>query len=301
MDFLPSRRLGISLGFLFLLILMGAILLGVLQLATATFSAWIILWVSLPVVAVPLALLVSYRLYGLLTARYRLDRDGFYLTWGLNFEQIPLAAVQTLQPGSDVASNLRPGRGFWWPGCLVGHRLVEGVGEIEFFATSTAKGMVVVRLEERALAISPPDPDGFHQSFVAAMRMGSLEPIPERSQRPDFTSARLWNDLPARVLIIAGLLIPLLLLGYLAIRAPSLPPQVPFGFDLTGAADTLAPPGRLLLLPMIGGLCWLVDLVAGVWLYRREEDRILAYVMWTTAVLVGGLLWGATLQLLVAA
>ncbi|NIS81849.1 MAG: hypothetical protein GTO14_16935 [Anaerolineales bacterium] len=289
------------MGFLVLVVLLGAILLGVLQLATATFSAWIILWVSLPVVAVPLALLVGYRLYGLLTARYRLDRDGFYLMWGLNSEQVPLASIRRLQAGSDIAPNLRPRLGLWWPGCLVGHREIEGVGQIEFFATTAANGIVVLHLEDRSLAISPPDPEGFHQSFTAAMRMGSLEPIPERSLRPDFTSTRLWNDLPARVLIITGMLIPLFLLGYLAVRAPSMPSQVPFGFDLTGAPNTLAPPGRLLLLPMIGGLCWLVDLVAGVWLYRREQDRILAYVMWTTAALVGGLLWGATLQLLAAA
>jgi uncharacterized membrane protein len=92
----------------------------------------------------------------------------------------------------------------------------------------------------------------------------------------------------------------LLLLGYLVVRAPSLPAQVPFGFDPSGAPDPMAPPGRLLLLPMIGGLCWLADLVVGAWIYRRDQDRPLAYAMWAAAVLVGGLLWGATFHLLAA-
>ncbi|MCJ7708747.1 MAG: hypothetical protein MUO38_14165, partial [Anaerolineales bacterium] len=62
MTFTPPRGLGLLLGGLLLALLVGAIGLSVSQLAAASVSAWIILWVALPLVSVPLAVLVAYRL-----------------------------------------------------------------------------------------------------------------------------------------------------------------------------------------------------------------------------------------------
>jgi hypothetical protein len=172
---------------------------------------------------------------------------------------------------------------------------------VEFFATSTGEGLVVLTSGERHLAISPPDPEAFLRSLKDALRSGALKRVAEVSQRPDFLFARIWADRRARALILAGLLLPLSLLTFLAIQGQRLPPQVPFGFNPGGLPGPLAPPGRLLLLPLVGGLCWLVDLSLGAWLYRRVGNGLFAYALWGTAVVVGGLLWGATLQLLAAA
>lgn len=301
MNILPPRRRGLLLGGIFVALLMGGILFSVMQLSSAPISAWVILWVILALLCVPLTLIVVYKLYGLWTAMYRLDRDGFYLTWGLAKEQVPMADVRAVHAADDVAPGLKPSRGIWWPGCLTGRKDVDGLGEVEFFATGGREGLLVVELEGRALAISPPEPAIFRQDFLEMIRMGSLEQIPASSQRPDFYFSRLWSDLVARILILVGVLLPLLLLGFLALRAPSLPPQVPFGFSVSGMPDPLAPPGRLLLLPVICSLCTLADLVAGVWVYRREADRPMAYAIWGSALIVGGLFWGATLLLLSAA
>jgi hypothetical protein len=301
MDFIPPRRLGIVIGGLQLVVAMAAVVVGVYQLATAPISAWVILWVTLPLIGVPFMFLVSYRLYGLLTSRYRLNRDGFYLTWGMAVEQIPLAAITSIQPATEMVPNLKPSRGLWWQGCVVGRQEITGAGMIEFFATTGPQGMVIISAGDQMIAISPPNLENFQQVFIDATRMGSLERIPTFSQRPDFIFAHLWADTVARVLILIGLALPLLLLGYLAVRVPELPPLLPFGYEPSGAPGLLAPPGRLLLLPMISGLCWLVDLVVGVWLYRRIENRPLALAMWAVAVVVGGLFWGAALQLLAAA
>jgi hypothetical protein len=301
MRFHPPRLTGLFLGLLFLAVTVGAATLGVIQLGSIGFSAWIVIWIALPMLGVPVALVVAYRLFGLLTASYQLDRDGFRLRWGLAVEQIPLGDVQEVKvPDSDTA-RLRPGQGIWWPGCVIGHRAVEGVGQVEFFASTGAEGMLLLRLADRWLAISPTDRDGFRQAYVDMMRMGSLERIPAVRLRPDFLFNRVWSDRWARVLVIVGLLLSLLLLGYLAFRASAPAGQVPFGFDAYGAPEGFVSPTRLLILPMIAGLCWLADLVIGLWLYRKEEQRPLAYGFWATAVLVGGLLWGASLQLLAAA
>lgn len=298
MSFTPPRLLGLLLGLLFLSVLLGGTGYGATQLAGAAISPWIVAWVVLPLLGVPLAALVSYRLFGLLTASYRLDRNGFYLTWGLARDQIPLAELEKPRLVRDLPGRWLPRGGLWWPGCVVGRASVEGVGRVEFFAATPPRGMVLLTAGERHLVISPPDPLDFIDAFNQAIRLGSLEPILAVSQRPDFLFNRLWSDRAARILIALGLAFSLLLLGYLAVRAPGLPGQVAFGFDPTGRPDPWAPPGRLLLLPLIGGLCWLVDLVAGVWLYRREAERALAYVVWGAAAFVGLLLWGAALHLL---
>jgi hypothetical protein len=298
MDFTPPRRLGLIIGSALLALLISGIVLSVYRLATATISALIIPWVLLPLFSVPLALIILFRLYGLLSARYRLDRDGFYLTWGMAGEQIPLADITDLLKADEIASGLRPEVGFWWPGCVVGRKDVDGVGEIEFFATTGAEGMILLQLDERLIAISPPEVEDFFQAFSASVRMGSLEPIAMRSQRPDFIFTRLWEDRIARAMVLLGLALPTVLLGYLAVQAPLLPLEVPFGFDPAGMPDPLAPPGRLLLLPMIGGLCWMLDFVIGAMFYRQERDRVISYTIWGAAILVGALLWGATLQLL---
>lgn len=301
MDFLPPRRLGLLLGGLLLTILLGATAFSVDRLARSTISGWTVLWVVVPLLGVPLAALVAYRLYGLASASYRLDRDGFRLIWGLAREQIPLNSLSAPRPITELPGRLIPAGGLWWPGCVVGRRDVEGLGSVEFFATTPPEGMVLLTAGEHHLAISPPDPGAFFQTFTSAVRLGSLEAIPSLSQRPNFLFNRLWSDHRARLLVILGLAAPLLLLAFLAIRASTLPALVPFGYDAAGHPDPWAPPGRLLLLPFIGGLCWLADLGIGAWLYRREDDRPLAYTVWGTAVFVGVLLWGAALQLLAAA
>lgn len=298
MSFTPPRLIGLLLGLLFLSVLLGGTAYGASQLASASISPWIVAWVLLPLLGVPLAALIAYRLYGLLTARYWLDRNGFYLMWGLARDQIPLAELETPRLVRDLPGRWFPGGGLWWPGCVVGRGLVAGFGRVEFFASTPPEGMVLLTTGDQHLVISPADPLDFLDAFTQAVRLGSLEPIPAVSQRPDFLFNRLWADRVAKTLILLGLVLSLLLLGYLALRAPDLPGRVAFGFDPTGRPDPWAPPGRLLLLPLIGGLCWLVDLAAGIWLYRREADRALAYVVWGAAALVALLLWGAALHLL---
>ena len=299
MNFTPRRTLGFVLGLLFLALLMAAIAVSIAQLGQGLISPISLVWIGLLLLALPLLLLVINRLYGLVTARYRVDRDGLYVRWGMSYEQIPLDLISEVSPPHepDAVSEgdpRRPRVGIWWPGCMVGRS--KG-GEVDFFTTT--KPLLVIRTTSgRALAISPPDSESFQAAILSASRMGSLETIPEQSVRADFLVARVWKDRLARSLILAGLLIPLLLLGALVITAPSLPELVPFGFGPTGQPTPLAPPGRLLLLPMIAGLIWIADLVLGAWFFGNDSDNPVAYALWGTAIIAGALLSGATWKLL---
>jgi hypothetical protein len=259
------------------------------------------LWAGLPIAGAALGALAGYRLYGLITARYVLNRNGIGVRWGLAVEEIPLPAVRLERPAESIRPRLRPTGRVRWPGCVVGSNEVEGLGPVEFFSTRGAQGILLVISPDRTLAISPPDPEEFQQAFVAAARQGVLDPVLPRSTRPDLFPARLWRDSLARALLFIGISLPLVLLGFLGLRAGSLPDLVPFGFDAQGNPDPLVPPGRLLLLPLIGGFCWMVDLALGSTFYRRVTDRPLAYALWGVAVVVDLLLWGAALSLLAAA
>ena len=310
MNFTPHRTLGFALGLLWLSILMAGITLSIAQLGQGLISPTSLVWIGLLLLALPMALLVLNRLYGLVTASYRVDRDGLYIRWGMSYEQIPIGIISEVGPprerlhtgelsGSEKVEPRRPKFGLWWPGCMVGRARSQSGGVVDFFASSGH--LFVIRMTTgRALAISPPDADAFQGAIFSATRMGSLEAIPERSVRADFLITRVWKDRLARGLILTGLLIPLLLLGALVIMAPSLPELVPFGFGPTGQPTPLAPPGRLLLLPMIAGLVWIADLVLGAWFFGNEVDRPVAYVLWSAAIAAGALLAGATWQLLSA-
>jgi hypothetical protein len=297
----PPRILGIGLGALWLGLLASASAYAIWQLTSAGISSLTILWILLPLLGFPAVLLIAFRLFGLLTAWYRLDRDGFSLRWGLSREQIPLSEIKAVILGSELDESIRPGLGLWWPGCVVGKKAYDQLGEVEFFSSNLGEGLVLLNMTDAsALAISPGDAVGFKQAFIEATRLGSLERLARESTRPDFLFTHLWEDRIARALVLAGLLISIALLGFLSAIGPNLPSQVPFGFDAAGSLDPLAPPGRLLLLPLVGGLIWLVDLVIGVFYYRIAADRIIAYAVWASSIATAILLWGGALHLLAA-
>ncbi len=293
MDVSPPRTLGLLLGTAILLTGLAGAGVGLANLTE--FSPALFLWGSLPIVGAAAAALAGYRLYGLLTARYLLNREGIGVRWGVAVEEIPLASVRIERPSGAVAERLRPASRLRWPGCVVGSGFVDGLGRVEFFSTRGPADTLLVISPTRILAISPPDPEAFLQAFHDAARQGSLDPITARSERPELLPGQLWTDRPARLAILVGLALPVSLLGYLGLVSPGLPDQVAFGFGPSGAAGPLVGSGRLLLFPLVGVLCWSIDLVLGAVLYRRERDRWPAFALWIAAVTVGILLWAAVI------
>lgn len=301
MSLTPPKRQGILIGFLLLGFLILGISTGIAQLAAGRITPLLGLWTALVIIFIPLVLLVIYRLYGLMNATYVLNRDGFFLRWGLASDEIPLEKIREIVPLNKISDGLRPKPGFWWPGCIVGSLAVENVGFFEFFSSTPSTRSAVIILENRNLVISPPHVDDFIQTFHDVVRLGSLEEIPEKTTRPNFFSAQLWSDALARALIISGLITILSLLAYISIQLGTLPDTVPFGFDSNGTPNPLVPAAQLIILPLVGGFFWLIDLIMGAWLFRSKKNQPVAYIVWGLSILVGGLLWGAVLQLIRAA
>lgn len=234
------------------------------------------------VIMTPLPLL-AYRFYALLTAYYILQRSGLTIHWGLRHEDIPLNDIEWIRPADELGFRLLMP---WMrlPGAILGSRKIPELGEVEFLAADTAH-MILVATPDKVFAISPVNLNGFTAVFQQVNELGSLAPLDAQSVYPKFLIGRVWEDKLARILILVGLGIALVLLAVVAIAIPRLDTIV-----WTRPGST-APAERLLLLPVLDSMLWLLDLFFGLFLYRLGEDlRTAAYLLWGSGVVAGAIL-----------
>ena len=293
--FLPPRRGGILFQAAAAAILAAAGGFSFASALQAPADRSFLLFLLLSVVFfAPLPLLL-YRLYSLLGASYRLERDGLRLHWGLRYEDLPLPEIEWVRPAADLAALVPAQQGRragvlplpWlrWPGALIGTRSVEGLGVIEFLASDT-RGLLLVAVPERIYAISPADPAGFTRAFRRQMELGSLAPIRQRSVYPTVMLSRIWTDPAARILVLAGLGLGLALLAWAGLIIPGRA-ALSVGFSPSGAPLAPSSSDRLLLLPVLFGFAYGLDLLAGIYCYRRRALQPVAYLLWSSAVLCG--------------
>lgn len=285
--FPPPRRTGLvfQLGVGLLLMAGSGLLFWRAALAPAGTGFLIYLFFAVSLFA-PLPLL-AYRAYALLGAGYSLERDGLQIRWGLRAEDIPLPEIEWIRPASDLVISL-PRPLLSWPGGLLGTRQVEGLGPVEFIA-SDLRTLLLVATPQRVYAISPANPRAFMKTFQVANEMGSLVPIRAQTIYPTVLLGRVWDDRAGRILLITGLGLGLILLIWVSLAIPSLPP-VSLGFLPDGQPGDPGPAQRLLLLPILNGLTFLVDTAGGLYCYRKPNLRSLAYTLWGSAVLTPALL-----------
>lgn len=235
---------------------------------------------------------VSYRAYALYNASYTLERDGLRLRWGLRAEDIPLPDIEWVRPASDLGFHL-PLPPLSFPGAIVGLRRVEELGEVEFLA-SDPNLMLLIATPKKVYAISPEDTRGFVRTFQTAIEMGSLSPLPAYSAEPAAFARRVWDDRPARAFLIAGLLLTIALVVLVALTIPNRA-TVSLGFDAAGAPLEPVPAQFLLLLPVLGFFAFIANLTVGLFFYRRDADRPVAFMLWITSAFTPTLLILATL------
>jgi hypothetical protein len=285
--FPPPRRTGLifQVGVGLLLMAGSGLLVWRAALAPAGTGFLISLFFAVALFA-PVPLL-AYRAYALVGANYALERDGLQIRWGLRAEDIPLPEIEWIRPASDLVIALhRPLLA--WPGGLLGTRQVEGLGPVEFIA-SDLRSLLLVATPQRVYAISPANPRTFMKTFQVANEMGSLAPIRAQTIYPTVLIGRVWDDRMGRVLLMAGFGLGLILLIWVSLAIPTLPP-ISLGFLPNGQPGDPGPAQRLLLLPILNGLTFLVDTVAGLYFYRKPDLRSLAYTLWGSGLLTPTLL-----------
>jgi hypothetical protein len=112
--------------------------------------------------------------------------------------------------------------------------------------------------------------------------------------------SNFWADLPARLLILAALILSLGMLVWVSLTVPGYS-RIPFRFSAEGSPIEYVPAVRLMLLPVLNGIIFVVDLLLGLFFYRRAESQIAAYMLWIGCIITALLFWGAVYFILRAA
>ncbi len=280
--FPPARRYGLIFHTVAGVVLLGAAALVFFQVYQRETGQVFIFGVLLSaVLASPVPLLV-YRGYALTQASYVLDRDGLRIRWALRAEDIPLPRIEWVRPADELGFRL-PLPFLQWPGAVIGKRTVEGLGPVEFIA-SDVRRLLLVATPERIYAISPADERIFVRTYRHIIELGSLTPIPSRSVLPAAFLQRVWLDRLARIMIIAGLGLTVLLSAVVILLIPA-HPSIFLGYN--SARQPLEPvsPERLFLLPFLAVAEYIIDLLVGLFFYRLNDQRIVAYIIWGSSSL----------------
>ena len=95
--------------------------------------------------------------------------------------------------------------------------------------------------------------------------------------------AQAWDSLLARYLWLAGFFVNVGLLVWVSLLAPALA-HITLGFEPSGAARLPSPGLGLILLPIVSIFLYLFGWVAGLMIYRGENRRPMAYIVWTSGV-----------------
>ncbi len=289
--FYPPRRRGLIVHLLAgILLLAGSIACLILAFNQPQEGRFALLLLGSLVLFAPLPW-VFYRAYALMNAFYRLERDGLRLRWGLRAEDIPLPEIEWVRPARELGFNL-PLPPLSAPGAALGSRQVAELGTVEFMASET-DSLLLVATRERVYAISPQDERAFNRAFQRMIELGSLTPLQPYSAQPAAFARRVWDDRPARWFLMAGLILTVLLLIVVALAIPA-HPQISLGFDALGQPLPPVPGEQLLLLPVLGILIYLTDLLGGIYFYRREADRPVAFLLWIASAFTPLLLLIAT-------
>ena len=280
--FPPYKRFGLVIHGIIILILAGVSAFGIWNLTRAQVGPPFVTFLLTALLGFAPIPLLGYRAYALFKADYYIDRDSLAILWGLRIEDIPLTDIEWVRPASDLTNplSLPP---FRLPGAVLGTRRHPDLGAVEFIA-STARNLILIATSKHVFAISPRDAAALVRTFARATELGSLTPTEAKSVYPSFVITQAWESPIARLLWLMGLLLNLGLVGWVGFLIPTLS-QVPFGFSPSGVPNEPVPSGQLILLPLLSSLLFITGLLAGLYLYRWDRERPLAFMIWLSSTL----------------
>jgi len=264
------------------ILLAGAGAFGLWKASLAESGTTFLFYLLVLIVVIALIPALIYRMYALQRARYILARDGISLYWGLRHEEIPIDKVDWVgSAGADGKKITKPVLRF--PGAILGMKTQQDGKLLEFLAARDTK-LVMINTPERVYVISPSNEVEFLQTYRKLAEFGSLAPIESQSDYPTFLLSRSWADRPARILLISSALVALGLIAWVSLSIPD-HPFIALRLNVDGSPVELVPGIRLLLIPVLNTFFFFIDLLLGLFFYRRLETRSLSYLMWASSLL----------------
>jgi hypothetical protein len=224
-----------------------------------------------------------YRAYSLFNADYHLDRDSLAIKWGLRIEDIPLSDIEFIRSSNDLTTPL-PLPALRLPGGLLGMRRHPDLGAVEFLAADSGK-LLLVATAKRVFVISPENPAGLTQTFARATELGSLTPAESISVYPSFVITQAWQSGLARYLWLTTLFLNLGLFIWASLIIPSTP-LVALGPQFAGSALEIVPSSQLIIFPVASLLLSTAGWIAGLYFYRWDKQRVLAFIVWGSSMLM---------------
>jgi len=280
--FPPAKQSGVNVHVIFIIVLAGISTWGFWNLSNAPVGPTYVTYLLLALIAFVPIPVFGYRAYALLRADYYIDRDSLAAIWGLRVEDIPLTDIEWVRPASDLTNPLRLPR-LRLPGAVLGTRRHPDLGLVEFIASDT-KNLILIATSKRVFAISPENPAALVQTFARATELGSLTPAKPVSVYPSFIITQAWESPIARFVWMSGLFINIGLFVWVGILIPSLS-QIPFSFNAFGVPNETAAASQLILLPLISTFLNIVGIITGLYFYRWQPQRPLAFIVWISSTL----------------
>jgi hypothetical protein len=275
--FYPPHRLGLiaQIGAILLLVLVGA--LGLWQAAQSPIGLGFLLSLIPVLLAMILMPLIGYRTYALWRAYYLLERDGIYLRWGLREEVIPMDLVTWVRLEEDLETRI-PRPWFRWPGAILGVQTLPDGTKVEYLAAQS-KQLILISAADRLFAISPSNPEEFLLAYLRFAELGSLTPLAAHSAYPANLLRRIWVSPYARYLLLGGLIASILLLVLVSLNIPTLS-TISLRLNQDGSPTEMLPSAYLLLLPVLNGIFFFANALLGMYMFRSEGQRNMAYLLW---------------------
>ncbi|GAB4423619.1 MAG: hypothetical protein Kow0031_02220 [Anaerolineae bacterium] len=279
------------------IILLAATLLGALltlasvdRLFRQTEPPGMFLALAVTLTALAATLLLGYLALIVFNVRYKLNRNGLTIYWGVNRQRIPFNHIRQIVPATERAGEMAF-QGINLGGLRLGRGVLRDHGPLQFKGTGSIEQSLLVITPERAYLVSPAEPARLLKAWADRQPLGPTQQWHEdtRPLRPFNTP--LLTDQLAWSLIAGGVLLLIGLLGYISLNYPELPGALPIHFDSLGRADRIAPKVFLFTLPAVGGIVWLTNFLLGSLIYRRE--RLGAYLLWGSTAAVQLSLWVA--------
>ena len=218
-----------------------------------------------------------YRLYSLWRADYYLSRDSLTINWGLRIEDIPLTDIEWIRPADDLTHPVSL-PSFPIPGGLLGTRRHPDLGMVEFLASDSRK-LLLVATAKRVFVISPEDSAGLSQTFARITELGSITTVESKSVYPSFVVIQAWESGLVRYLWLSGLFLNIGLFIWASLIIPSTP-RVALGPQFAGSALETVSSSQLIIFPLAGLLLSVISWIAGLYFYRWEKERVLAFIVW---------------------
>lgn len=295
--FPPAKRLGLITHGIIILVLAGIFAWGFFNLTLSPVGPAFVSYLLVALLAFAPIPFFGYRAYALLRADYYIDRDSLAILWGLRVEDIPLTDIEWIRPADDLSHPLSLPR-LCLPGAIIGTRRHVDLGPVEFIASDPSK-LILVATSKRVFAISPNDMASLVRTFARATELGSLTPAEAKSVYPSFVITQAWESPAARFLWVSGLILNIGLIVWVGLLIPSLS-QIPIGFDSSGSPEAATASVRLILLPFVSASMFMIGVFAGLYFYRWEMQRPLAFILWISSTLCAVLFLLAVLFLVTA-